>query len=82
MARIELEKPARDALARRLAARLAETLDVEVAPFDALDLVDFISDAFGPAFYNQGLYDAQAVIKDRADAAIEAVEQLEKPTRL
>lgn len=76
---IAFDKQTRDLLARQLAGRLADTLGVEVAPFDALELLDHLCETLGPAFYNQGLYDAQAVIKDRADTIIEAIEQLEKP---
>jgi uncharacterized protein (DUF2164 family) len=79
MARIELDKAAREALARRLARHLKDELDVDVAPFDAVALLDFMTEAMGPYFYNQGVYDAQAVVKARADGIVEALYEIEKP---
>lgn len=81
MQRIELGKQTRDALSRRLAAHLKEALDVEIDPVDAQRLLDFMSETFGPHYYNQGLYDAQAIIKDRADTIVEAVYAIEKPVK-
>ena len=65
-----------------IAQRLKQELDVEVAPFDALDLMDYLSEVLGPHFYNQGLYDAQTVLKARMDTIAEAVEALEQPVTL
>lgn len=81
MASIELDKPARESLSRLLADHLRDELAVEIAPFDALALVDFLAETVGPYFYNQGLYDAQVVVKDRADAIIEAISAIEKPVK-
>ena len=46
--RIELEKPAREALARALAGYLKDELDVEIGGMDAILLLDFISEKLGP----------------------------------
>ena len=81
MSRIEFDKQTRDDLSRRIARRLKDDLDVEIGGFEALDLLDFLTETLGPHFYNQGLYDAQAVIKDRSDAIIEAVQAIEKPIK-
>lgn len=81
MPKIEFDRQTRDLLARQLATRLQDMLGVEVAPFDALDLLDQLADSLGPHFYNQGVYDAQAVIRDRADTTIEAVDQLIRPLK-
>lgn len=79
MSRIELDKQAREAAARLLLRHLKDEHDVELAPFDALALVDFASQALGPYFYNQGVADAQAVVQKRADAIADALYELEKP---
>jgi len=79
MSRIEFDKETRDQLSRGLKRRLKDTLDVEIDPFDALDLLDFLSETLGPHYYNQGLHDAQAIVKDRVDAIIEDIYVIEKP---
>ncbi|HTI66443.1 MAG TPA: DUF2164 family protein [Caulobacteraceae bacterium] len=79
MARIAFDKQTRDDLARRLGVHLKDEFGVEVGTFESLDLVDFLAETLGPYFYNQGLYDAGAVIKGRFDGVIEAVEAIEKP---
>jgi uncharacterized protein (DUF2164 family) len=80
--KIELDKATRDQLSRLIAEHLKAELDLEVAPFDALDLLDFLSERLGPHYYNQGLYDAQVALKGKVDLIIEAIEQLEQPLRL
>jgi uncharacterized protein (DUF2164 family) len=79
VAKIEFDKAAREALARRLVRRLADDLDIEVAPMDGQRLVDLMAEELGPAFYNQGLYDAQAILRDRVDSLGEAIAGLEQP---
>jgi len=82
MSRIELPKPVRDALADALSRHLKDELDLEVKGFDAVFLLDWIAEHVGPHFYNQGLADAQAVVRKRADDIAEAVSHLEKPARV
>jgi uncharacterized protein (DUF2164 family) len=79
MSRIEFDKETRDQLSRAIRGRLKTALDVEIDPFDALDLLDFLSETLGPHYYNQGLHDAQAIVKDRVDAIIEDIYVIEKP---
>jgi uncharacterized protein (DUF2164 family) len=82
MARIELDKPVRDALTRALSRYLKDELDVEIGGMDALLLLDFLADTIGPHFYNQGLADAQAVLAKRLEDLTEAITAIEKPVRL
>lgn len=82
MARIELDKPVRDALTRVLSRYLKDELDVEIGGMDALLLLDFLADTLGPHFYNQGLADAQAVLAKRLEDLTEAIAAIEKPVRL
>jgi uncharacterized protein (DUF2164 family) len=81
MSKIELDKPTLEMLSKVLARHLKTELDVEVEPFDALDLLRFLAETLGPHFYNQGLRDAQALIKDRAESIVDAIYDLEKPLR-
>jgi uncharacterized protein (DUF2164 family) len=82
MARITLDKPTQEALARMLSRHLKGELDVEIGQFEALDLLEYLSETLGPHFYNQGLYDAQAIMKGRIDDVLEAVHGIEQPVTL
>jgi uncharacterized protein (DUF2164 family) len=79
---IELSKPVRDAATRALQAYLKDQLEVEVEGFDAVFLMDFLAETLGPAFYNQGLSDAQAIIRERLEVISDAIYELEKPIKL
>ena len=81
MAKIAFDKPTRDLLSRQLMRHLKDELDLEVDPVDAGGLVDFLSETLGPHFYNQGLADAQAAIKARAELIVEAIYDLEQPLK-
>ena len=81
MSTIELSKETRDALARALSRYLKDELDLEVTGFDAVFLLDFITERLGPHFYNQGLYDAQAILAKKTDEIGEAILGLEKPVK-
>ena len=76
---IELPKDTRDAAARTLSKYLKDELDLEVTGFDAVFLLDFIIERLGPVFYNQGVYDAQAILAKKAEEIGEAILGLEKP---
>ncbi len=80
--KIELEKPARDALARSIAGYLKDELDVEIGGMEAVLLLDFISEGLGPHYYNQALYDARAHLHARMEALSEIFFELEKPATL
>ena len=81
MARIELEKPVREALVRALSRYLKDELDVTLGGMDALLLVDFIGETMGAHYYNQGLYDAQALIRGKLELITEAIYEIEKPIK-
>lgn len=82
MARIELEKPVREALVRALSRYLKDELDVEIGGMDALLFVDFISEKMGPHFYNLGLADAQAILQAKLEQISEAIYEIERPAKL
>jgi uncharacterized protein (DUF2164 family) len=79
--KIELEKSARDALARGLARYLKDEFDVEVGGMEAVLLLDFISERLGPHYYNQALCDAHAHLHARMEALGEAFFELERPAK-
>lgn len=82
MARIELEKPVREALVRALSRYLKDELEVEIGGMDAILFLDFISETMGPHFYNQGLADAQAILQAKLEQISEAIYEIEKPAKL
>jgi uncharacterized protein (DUF2164 family) len=77
--RIELDRGAREALARRLARQLRDEFDLEVAPMDGQRLIDVLAETLGPAWYNQGLRDAKAAVQAKVDDIAEAIAGLEQP---
>ncbi len=79
--KIELEKSAREALARLLTKYLKDEFDVEVGGMEAVLLLDFISERLGPHYYNQALYDARAHLHARMEALGEVFFELEKPAK-
>ena len=81
MSKIELPKDAADAAAKALSKYLKDEFDVEVGGFDAVFLVDFITERLGPHYYNQGLYDAQALLHVKLEQLGDTVLELEKPVK-
>ncbi|MEM7566842.1 MAG: DUF2164 domain-containing protein [Pseudomonadota bacterium] len=68
----------RDLLSEQLRAYVADELDHEISGFEAGFLLDWIASEMGPAFYNQGVLDARAVMDERLGEATEALEGLIK----
>lgn len=68
-------------LTRRLRDFARKELEQDISQLQAEMLLDVIRDQVGPAFYNRGLYDAQAVVAARAEEIGEAVLALEKTAR-
>lgn len=78
MSEIQFTKQERDRLLHKLQAYCADELEVELGQFDVEFLLDFISKEFGTAYYNQGLYDAQAILETKMVYLTEAIAELEK----
>ncbi|UGA57125.1 DUF2164 domain-containing protein [Vibrio sp. VB16] len=55
-----------------------DELDFELGQFDADFLLDFISKKIGPAFYNQGVRDAQNVLDHKLADINDELYQIEK----
>ena len=78
MAEITFTKEQKQQLIDKLHSYFEQELNQELGQFDGEFLFDFISAEFGPHFYNQGLYDAQAVMQGRIDSVMEAIYEIEK----
>jgi len=81
MPKINLDHQTKDALGRLLVRHLKDEFGVEIEPVDGLSLLEFLSETLGPHYYNQGLHDAQAIVRDRADAIVETIYDLEQPLK-
>lgn len=66
------------AIAAKLRPYFRDEFEVELRDLPAELLVDFLAREIGPFFYNRALYDAQAVVKQKADDIAEAVAGLER----
>jgi len=82
MSKIEFSKNDKEAIISAIQNYFNAELDQEIGDFDAEFLLDFFSDKVGAYYYNQGLYDAQAVFQSRLDNINEAIYEIEKPTEL
>ena len=72
------EDPEVQALVRALQGYFNRELEQTLGDIPAQMLLDFLIESLGPAFYNRGLYDAQAVIAARLEDLGDAVLGLEK----
>lgn len=79
MPAIELDPQQRDTAIRKLQDYFERELDRDLGQFEAGFLLDFIAETLGNAFYNQGLYDAQAALGKQLDTLNDAILSLEKP---
>jgi len=75
---VEFSPEDRQRAIARLQDYFEQELDRELGSFEAGFLLDFISKELGAAFYNQGLYDARAVLSGKMDDLSEAILGLEK----
>lgn len=75
---IRFSKEETQALVRALQGYFNRELEQTLGDIPAQMLLDFLIESLGPAFYNRGLYDAQAVIAARLEDLGDAVLGLEK----
>ncbi|MEN9795351.1 MAG: hypothetical protein RLZZ150_328 [Bacteroidota bacterium] len=68
----------RNELIQRLRTYCETDLSIELGRFDAEFLVDFFTREIGPASYNQGLFDAVAMLDKRVDDLRESMLTLEQ----
>ena len=77
---IEFSKDEKEILAQKIQAYFRDELNSEIGQFDALFLLDFVSEEIGSYFYNRGLYDAQVMLQKRVEDINESILELEKIT--
>ena len=80
MSTLEFSKDEKEILAQKIQAYFRDELNSEIGQFDALFLLDFVSEEIGSYFYNRGLYDAQVILQKRVEDINESILELEKIT--
>jgi len=80
MAQIEFSAEEKTILVQRFKRYFADSLDQELAQFDAEFLLDFVGETIGSYYYNRGLYDAKALLEAQVEAITDSFIDLEKPT--
>lgn len=76
---LKVDRQHKAALAKAVQDYLVNELDVDISVLQSEILLDHLAEVIGPAFYNQGLRDAHAVISRRMDDAAADIDILEKP---
>lgn len=78
MKRIEFSREETRAIVAEIQAYFRDELDQAIGELPAQLLLDFFAEKMGARFYNQGLYDAQAVVTAKAEDIAEAILALER----
>lgn len=78
MTDIKLSADNKNELINKLQSYFEQELDYDLGQFDADFLLDFLSKEFGKIYYNQGLFDAQAILESRIESVVEAIAEIEK----
>lgn len=78
MTDIQFTKEERAALEDKLKAYLSDELNTEISSFEAGFLLDFITEHLGKDFYNRGVYDAAALLKQKSEDIAESMLALER----
>lgn len=78
MSEIKLNAGDKTRLIEKLQQYFNNELDFELGQFDADFLLDFFSKEFGAYYYNQGLYDAQALLTNKLEMVAEQIVELEQ----
>ncbi len=78
MSDIEINARDMEDLVQKVKTYFEQELDQEIGGFDAEFLVNFFAHEIGPRFYNQGLYDAQAMLSRKMDEVADSLYELEK----
>ena len=71
----------KEALVQKLKNYFIEELKQEIGQFDAEFRLDFISKALGSYYYNQGLYDARAIVESKLASIDDELYAIEKEAK-
>ena len=76
---IKFGKDEKAQMVQKVKMYFREELDQEIGGFDAEFLIDFFSVEMGSYYYNNGLYDAVALLTEKVEDINDQLLQLEKP---
>jgi uncharacterized protein (DUF2164 family) len=76
-ARVSKERKA--AMVKLVRQYLEDEFEVETGDLSAELLLDYVGGLIGPAWYNEGLMDARAVVSKRSDDVQEELVGMERP---
>ncbi len=79
MSPIQFSPAEKSLLIDKLQRYFIKELDQELGQFDADFLLDFFTTELGAIYYNQGLFDAQALMSEKLELISEQIVELELP---
>jgi len=77
--RIKFSKAEKDDMIGRIRTYFEMELDQQIGDVGAELLLEFFATDIGAYYYNRGLYDAQALIRDKVIEITDAIFELERP---
>ena len=78
MKAIKLASDEKSILVDKIQQYLLTELDCDTGQFDTEFFLDFLTKELGGFYYNQGLFDAQAILANKIDAINESISELEQ----
>lgn len=69
----------KDLMVEKIKEYIHKELDHDLGNFEAEFLIDFITENFGPFYYNQAIKDVQVHLSAALDSMSERMDELEKP---
>lgn len=78
MKAIKLKNAEKSILINKIQHYLQSELDCDAGQFDTEFFLDFLTKELGGHYYNQGLYDAQAILANKIDDINETISELEQ----
>jgi len=78
MKAIKLASDEKSILVDKIQQYLLTELDCDTGQFDTEFFLDFLTKELGGFYYNQGLFDAQAILANKIEHINEAISELEQ----
>ena len=79
MSEIKFSKEQKEILVNKMTQYFETELSQDIGQFDCEFLLDFISKEMGAFYYNKGLVDAQAILSNKVDDLMFAIDEIKKP---
>ncbi len=79
---IQFTKEQIEVLGKKLQDYFENELNYSLGQFEAQFLLDFISKEMGACYYNQGLRDAELILRSKLEDISDALYEIEKPSSI